>query len=205
MKKFFVDNLSDVADAMCFDITEDNYEDVMFAGYYEDAIVVLKHLLMFDETTPYHIDIADVDLYGYEKEYFITLDSKKNVWCEKAYDYENSRYLVSDTNRLYIADECDFALINYLICSQDEMYSVSYSSNDERECDDKAEYCSTNTEEDTREIVTRVATDRDGKLKGFEKSWETFEDGLHYHSTYSFYSSNENVLKNMLEKFNIKY
>ena len=205
MKKFIINDLSEVAESMYFDITEDNYSDVMFAGYYEDAIVVLKHLLMFDNTVPCHIDIAD-DGDFYDKEYFVTLNSDMGVWCTRAYDnHICSCYLPTETECLYIADDCNSVLLKYINCSKDEMYEVSYNLDDECECGNNCDCSCTSTEKDSHEVVTRVATDGNGKIKGFEKSWETFEDGLYYRTTYSFYSSNEDMLNNILDNFDIKY
>lgn len=205
MKKFIINDLSEVAESMYFDITEDDYNDVMFVGYYEDAIMVLKHLFMFDDTTPRYVDIVDIDFNDYKKEYYVTLDSDMNVWCTRAYDDIYDRYFHAETECLYIADDCNSALLKYISCSKDEIYEVSYDLDDECECGNNCECNCTSTEKDSHEVITRVATDGNGKLKGFEKSWETIEDGLHYHSTYSFYSSNEDMLKNMLENFDIKY
>ena len=203
MKRFLISDLSEVACAMYDNIVDGNLDDVMFVGYYEDTVMVLKHLFMFDDTIPCRINILDDDKY--KKEYYITLDSDMNVWCEQAYDYEGSYYLDSITERLYIADDCNSALLKHVICNKNEIYEVLYDLDDECDCDGNCECCCTDKEKDSHEVIIRVATDEDGKLRGFEKSWETFEDGLHYHSTYSFFSSNENMLKNMLDNFDIKY
>jgi hypothetical protein len=173
---------------------------------------------MFEEPMPFNIDIEDVDWDGYNKEYLVTLDSKMNVWCEKAYDYEHNRYLATETGCAYVADDCNASLLKYIDCCEGELYEVSYDlDNDESdcECDGNCECCSCNQDkniseqkknlDDAHEEITRVATDDNGKLRGFEKSWETHEDGLHYHSTYSFFSSNEDMLKNMMKNFSIKY
>lgn len=203
MKRFLIEDLVEVAIAMYYSITDDKLNEVMFVGCYEDAVSVIKNLLIFDEVTPYHISIKSEDWDGYDKEYYITLDDKLNIWCEQAYSFEINNYFYDGTERLFIADDCDSAILKKVECDKDNVYEVSYDLDDE--CDGNCERCHCSEEKDSHEVVTRVATDENGKLRGFEKSWETLEDGLHYHSTYSFYSSNEDMLKNMLENFNIKY
>ena len=206
MKKFIIEDLSEVAESMYFDITEDiekDYNAVTFAGYYEDAIIVLKHLLMFDETIPCYVDIKDADWYGYEKEYFVTLDFDMNVWCSPAYDCKNNCYLALDTDCLYIADDCNSSLLKYINCPKEEMYEVSYDLDEE--CDGNCECCHCSDEDDNQEIVTRVAVDEDGTIRGFEKSWSTHEDGMYYHSTYTHYSNNPDILKQMMDNFDIKF
>lgn len=201
MKRFKIENLSEVADAMYSDIiTEKGIEAVTFVGHCEDVVLILKYLLVFDETTPCCINIEDVELNGYEKEYYISLDINMNVWCSPAYKYKTGDYFFLETDRLYIANDCNFELLGYVECENDEVYEVTYDSDDECQGED------TNVpEKDSHEIITRVARDKDGRLRGFEKSCNTVENGMHYHSTYSFYSSNEDMLKNMLENFDIKY
>ena len=205
MKKIFIENLSDVAELMYANITEKDYSDISFAGYYEDAIVVIKHLFMFDETVPYNIDISDIDVFGYKEEYFVTLDSDMNVSFRPAYDFINTRYLTFNTDCLYISDDCNSALLKYVKCAMDKMYEVSYSLEDECECAGNCETCKCSEKDDNQEIVTRVAVDEDGTIRGFEKSWSTHEDGMYYHSTYTHYSNNPDMLKQMMDNFDIKF
>ena len=200
MKRFLIDSLEDVASAMYENIVSIGHHDVMFVGKYEDAIVVIKELLMYDEVFPHYIKITSEFWDGYDKEYYVTLDEDMNVWCEKAYDSEYSRYIYEETECLFIADDCSSAILSKIDCDENTIYEVSYDLDDE--CDCNCGCCNCN---DNHEVITRVATDEDGKLRGFEKSWKTHEDGLHYHSTYSFYSSDEKMLKNMLDNFSVKY
>lgn len=201
MKKFLIDDLSDVAYAMYRNIVDGNCEDILFIGLYKDSSVVIKELLMYDETILYDIDLESEDS-GYEKEYTIFLDKDFNILCYKSYDIYEKNYLYDETDCLFIADDCNSLLLGKIDCNKDNMYEVSYDLDDE--CDGNCACCQC-TENNNHEEITRVATDENGKLRGFEKSWETHEDGLTYKSTYSFYSSNENMLKDMLNNFNIKY
>ena len=200
MKRLVIENLSDVAELMYSDIAEKGLFDVEFIGFYEDVVIVLKQLLAFDKTVPYFINISDVDFDwdDYEKEYSVILDADMNVWCEKAYNHKNNCYLMVTSDRLYFADDCDPALLECIESDKDEIFEVTYGLESEEETE--KDY----PKKDSHEIVTRVAKDKDGKVQGFEKSWDSFEDGMYYRTTYSFFSSNQDMLKNMLANFDIK-
>ena len=202
MKRFLIEDLGEVACAMYDSIVDDKLNDVMFVGYYEDVVFIIKELLMFDDILPYDIELEPVETGCYDKEYYLTLDEELNIWCSKAYDSEYEGYSYIETDRLFIADDYNSAILKEIGCDKDSMYEVSYDTFGDEECDGNCACCQCN---DNHEEITRVATDDNGNIRGFEKSWETHEDGLHYKSTYSFYSSNEDMLKNMLENFSIKY
>lgn len=206
--RIIIKDLADVA-AMMYKRISDGDDDVTFIGKYDDAVGALKELFLIDEAFPYNICIEPEEFDWYDKEYLVTLDSKMNVWCEKAYQKENNRYLYTESACIFVADDCDTGVLENVIYN--ELYEVAYGFGDdeeETECDGNCaccEFAERDNSEDSQEIVTRVAVDENGKLKGFEKFWNTEEDGLHYHSTYSFFSNNEDMLKNMLDNFNIKY
>lgn len=191
MKRFKIENLSEVADAMYSDIANNGLNEVEFIGFYEDVSTVLKNLLIFDETTPYFIKMVDSKYDDYEKEYSIILDSNMNIWCEKEYMGDN--YLFVTSEKVYVADDCNSKLLENIETCEDRVYEVTYGLDNNE------------PEKDSHEVLTRIIKDKDGKLKGFEKTWNTFEENFDCISTYSFFTSNEDMLKNMLENFSIKY
>jgi len=220
MKRILIEDLGEIACHMYDSIVDDGLNDVTFVGYYKDAVCLVKELLMFDDVDIFQIEVEPVERDGYDMEYYIILDNELNIWCEKAYSFNHGRYLYNETSRLFIADDCNSAILNEIGCDEDNMYEVSYDLDDDG-CDGDCANCKYAENpylekpddeigrllkgNDTHEVITRVATDENGKLRGFEKSWETKEDGLNYKSTYTYYSNNENMLKNMLENFEIKY
>jgi len=203
MKRLLINDLGELACIMYNVIVNEGLEDATFVGRYEDAVYIIKELLMFDEAFLYQIDLESVDWGEYDKEYYITLDNELNIWCSKVYDAEDDIITCISTDIAFIADDCDSDALKGIGCDKNGKYKVSYYLDDEEhDCDGNCECCNCN---DDHEVITRVATDEDGKLRGFEKSWETHEDGLHYKTTYSFYSSNQNMLKDMLDNFDIKF
>ena len=207
MKKFLINNLSDLAYAMYENIVEDVCKNVMFVGFYEDASAIIKELLIYDEIIPYNISIEPIESDNYDKEYYIALDNNFNIWCCKAYDVEDKCYLWDMTDCLFIADDCCSAILKEIGCDKDNMYEVSYDLEDEEcECDGNCACCNCNDgKDDNHEVITRVAVDDAGKLRGFEKSWSTKEGNMTYHSTYTHYSNNTELLKQLMENFDIKF
>ena len=201
MERIIIEDIYDVAEMMYGNATDGN--ETTFIGLYDDVAELLKVLpICCDNGIDFiRIDLEPVELDGYEKEYYVSLNEDMELWCCKAYDYERECYLFDETDIVLIADDCNSKLIERV--DYNKIFEVGYEF-DEPECNGDCENCHIG-ESDRHEVVTRVATDDTGKLRGFEKSWETKEDGMTYRSTYSFYSSDQEMLKNMLENFKIKY
>ena len=201
MERVIIEDIFDVAEIM-HDNAADGHETT-FIGLYDDVSELLKSLpICCDDGVDFvRIDLEPVELDGYDKEYYVSINEDMELWCCKAYDYNNECYLFDETDIVLIADDSNSKIIEYV--DYNEIIEVGYEI-DEPECNGDCENCNIGNE-NGHEVITRVATDEDGKLRGFEKSWETKEDGLTYHSTYSFYSNNQEMLKSMLENFKIKY
>ena len=203
MKRLLVEDMIDVAELM-YDMITNGRESVSFIGKYEDTARLIKELLMiYDETHIHQVSIETIDWDGYDKEYIVTLDDDMNIWCEKAYQEEYNRYLFVDDECVLVSDDCNSKILDGI--DSDEVYEVGYDFDDEETCQCNCENCTCNEESDKQEVITRVATDENGKVKGFEKSWSTREGNTNYHTTYSFYSNNDSMLKDMMKNFDIKF
>ena len=199
MERIIIKDMSDIATLM-YDAVK-NSQSACFVGFKDDACELIKNLLLiYDDTFVDFMDIEPEDLGGYKKEYVVILDCDMGVWCERAYDETEKCYNWFFEDIAYIADDCNSAVLNSV--SATNSYEVGYDLDDD-ECDGNCECCCAH--DNNHEEVTRVATDENGNIRGFEKSWSTHEDGLHYNSYYSYYSNNQDMLKHMLDNFNIKY
>lgn len=208
MKRILIEDLGEIACHMYDSVVDDGVNDVTFVGYYEDAVCLVKELLMFDDITPYNIELKPFESDWYDKEYYITLDKELDIWCCKAYNSEHDCYLYAETGRLFIADDCNSVIFKEIDCDEDNMYEVSYDLGNvesDCECDGNCACCGFVGNEDKHEVVTRVAVDDDGRLRGFEKTWSTKEGDMTYHSTYTHYSNNTELLKQLMENFDIKF
>ena len=197
MERIVIEDIFDVAEMM-YDVASGG-EQATFVGLYEDVIGIVKELVTLDKVYIDRIDIEPFELDGYDREYYVDLSPEMGLWVEKAYDFNTCVYYYNETDVLLIADDCNSKILDRI--DYGHAVEVGY---DIEECDGDCENCHLG-EPDRHEVITRVATDDNGRLRGFEKSWETKEDGMTYHSTYSFFSSDEKMLKDMLDNFKIKY
>lgn len=126
MRRIITDGFGDIACLIYSSVVEDKLTDATFVGYYEDVICVIKELLMFDDVLPYDIVIEPEEIGGYGEEYYVTLDNDLNIWCCKAYDFEYERYLYTETDRLFIADDCNSTVLKEIGCDENDIYEVSY-------------------------------------------------------------------------------
>lgn len=189
MERLKIDTMFDLAALM--DVQAFEGDNVTFVGLYEDVRELIKELALIEEVVFERIDIEPVELDGYDKEYYINIDSDMRVWVEKAYSFEHDIYLATETDVLYITDDCNSKILERI--DYEHAVEVTYED-DELECEEKD-----HVEE------TRVAVDDNGTVLGFEKTWTSRENGMTYKTTYTHYSNNQDMLKQLMENFNIKY
>ena len=213
MKRFIIEDLFEIAEAMYNEIENNNKEEAMFVGKYDEAVSVVKELIMLDYVIPYSVDIHPEELDGYDKEYYVTLDENLELWCEPA--FPNDAYLYSATNILFVMNDCNSSILNKI--DYDESVEVTFGYEEDYlypECGECCGECGChecnsedNEELETPEentITTRVAVDKDGNIRGFEKTWRTHEGGMKYFSSYSHYSNNQDMIKLLMENFDVK-
>lgn len=188
MERLKIDTMFDLAALM--DVQAYEGDSVTFVGLYEDVRELVRELALVEDIVFDRIDIEPVELDGYDREYYVDIDSDMHVWIEKAYSYEHDIYMINETDVLYIADDCNSKILERI--DYEHAVEVTYED-DEPECDKD------HVEE------TRVAVDDNGVVRGFEKSWTSHENGMTYKTTYTHYSNNQDMLKQLMENFNIKY
>ena len=200
MKRFIIEDMSDVAVAMYDEIADNKKEDVTFVGFYDDAIALIKELIMYEEVMPYDIEISDIEICGYEKEYYVTLDEDYNVWCQPAYSKKHT-YLSSVTDVLFIMNNCNSSILN--VINAEETIEVAFYCDEECE-DECCGECCCHSEPSDNSVTTRVAVDEDGNIRGFEKTWHTHENGMSYFSKYEHYTNDQELLRKLMDNFDIK-
>lgn len=192
MKKLIINSISEISDFM-YERIEDGYEVVEFIGFYEDVIAVIKELLSYDDVDIYQVEIEPEDWDGYDKEYIVSIDNERNIWCEKAYQYEHERYIECCSDCTLVADDCNSAILKKI--ESEEIYEVSY----EPEEDDYIVSAESNHES------SHISRTKDGKISGFTKCWSnTGLDGTTHYSSYTYYGSNEDIVKRIAREFKIE-
>lgn len=221
MKRFIIEDLYNIAEAMYNEIVDSHRNEVMFVGFYEDAISVIKELMMFDEVMPYSIEIEPEELDWYDKEYYVTLDNNLELWVQPAYHVDNEIYYGSETDVLFIADDCNSAILRRI--KAEEVIEVTYGLDgydfEDEECNSCCGECSCHMEHTSEcedeecdehlspcdsSMTTRVAVDEEGRIRGFEKTWESEANGMRYFSSYTHYSNDQDMLRKLMDNFDIK-
>lgn len=208
MKRFLIDSLADVASAMYENIECLKHEDVMFVGFYDDVIRIIKELLMYDDTSIYYISIKPKSLDKYDKEYYVILDKNMDIWCEKAYIQKNQTYAYSKTECLFIADDCNSAILSKVFCPENTTYEVSYILDEEEiECGCNCECCQCMNDElsfESNGKYHNISKTKDGKVAGFSTTWTNEKDGETSCSSFSYYGDNEETVKRLAKEFGIE-
>ena len=212
MKKFYIEDLYDVAEAMYDEIVENGKDETMFVGHYNEAIEMIKNLMILDDVMPHSIEIHEVEWDGYDKEYYVTLDKKLEVWVEPAM-HEDGEYLISLVDVMFMTGDCSSKIIKTV--RYDEVVEIVFFDDEklEDECDGCCGECCCYDEDKTEasdefnsnSVKTRVAVDEDGNIRGFEKTWISDDDGMHYYSKYEHYSNNEELIRHLMDNFDIKF
>lgn len=210
MRNLKVMDIEEIADFMMNKIISGR-NSITFACSYEDAAIVLKGLLEFEDTIPFHICLEPSNYDGYYREFLLTLDDDFNVWCFKAYREDANKYWnLTGCNSVVLFDSmCNKELVNsiagdvdcYIIYpSLEEIPTEEYYKgiNSVLDDNDLVEESNSNSE------YTHISRTKDGKLAGFSKSWSnTDENGFSYYSSFSHYGSNEESVKKIARDFGV--
>lgn len=202
MKKFIIDDLLEVAEAMYDEIVDNKKNDVLFVGFYDEAIAVIKELMMYEEVIPHSLEIHPEEWDLYSKEYYVALDDNMELWCLPAM-YED-RYLMHDVDITFIMGECSSTILKTI--RTDETVEVSLEEEDADVCYGECCCCKCNDKDNSEHSVnTRVAVDDKGVIRGFKKEWISTEDGIHYYSSYSHYSNDQDIIEKLMKTFNVEW
>lgn len=171
-------------------INKDDYGSVSVIANYYDAKEIVKELVCLG------YDIASINIHvpeyeGYDGEYVVTLSMIDGVWCEP-FKRENG-YFTDESSATYIFDDCSSACIKY--CEANELYEVAVGEDyEDTELDNN----------DGKSESVYVSKSKEDKPLGFSKSWNEFQNGIESYASYSFYSSDEDILRDMASIFGIE-
>lgn len=191
MEKLLINNISEISDEM-YERIEDGYRDVEFIGFYEDTIAVIKGLLGYDDVNLYQVYVEPEDWDGYDKEFIVSIDDERNIWCEKAYQDKHNRYIESCSDCTFIADDCNSAILNNI--ESYEIYEVSYDTEEE----------TFSPIMESKNESHHISRTKDGKVAGFTTSWSnTSKEGVSSYSSFSYYGDHEEAVKRIAREFGI--
>lgn len=204
MKKLYFDNYEDFSEMVADKFEEikeiDEYADLSIIANYEDTRELIRELVMLG-FLPTDLILHD-RANGYKGEYIITLVNIKGddeLWCEPM--KKETGYIDNCSVITFVLDDCSSKVISY--CDSEEMYEVVIGCKEDEECE--CEECSCGSSLDTNNSEsTYVSRDKDGTPLGFSKTWSTDEGGIRCYSSYSHYSNNLHILKEIASDFGVR-
>ena len=193
MKKLEFTDINEFAKKMKEDFQQSDsiYPLIVCVSKYNTARDILRALVHLDiEIDSINLNSDECD--GYDKEFYICL-TNNGIVVEKAYafakdGYKKDGYLYSEGDKIYVHEDCNSEILKHI--ESNSIFEVSIGS-------DKNECINNNMES------TYVSRKSDGTPSGFSKSWSTSFNGMDSYSTYSFYSSDIDLLKDIAKRMDI--
>lgn len=185
---------------------KDSYNDISIITKYEEAREIMRELVVFGYI-PCGIEFYEPEWGKYNDEYILSLvnlDGKDEFFCEPM--RREDHYIVDESTVIYVLDNCSSKVIPY--CRSEEVFEVCVGCDfcEDDECQDECccATCANHTLDTNESESTYVSIDKDGTPLGFSKTWFTEEDGVQCYSSYSHYSNNLDVLKEIASDFGVR-
>lgn len=190
-------------DTFCEDIYEQwldisEYDEcaINIIAHYSVIAEVLDELMhSYEEFSIFDINLCPVEINGYNKEYIMSIEWDGKIWIQELWnDHLNEYYSLESTDIHYINEYCNSAIVSKNKDCSFEEFCI---------CDGDCENCDHFNDEpeetDTKQELTKnnKSLDIEDDMHGFSANWD--DDGGYHH--YSFYSSDQDMVKEMLKLF----
>lgn len=160
-----------------------------FIGNYYEAESVFKNLIRnCRDAIIYFADIT-CDENEYENEYFVTIDDKNRISCDKLRMSNGQIKDITGYDHIYVSGDCSSNILKY--CAKDERRITV--------CNIGSEDASL-AEGFDGEQYEQVYHNNDGDATGFSQTWK---DKFGTHSR-SFYSTDSNLVERVLDKWGLR-
>lgn len=114
MKQLFYKDIEDLCLSLSelYDEVYDNNEflDITIVAKYDIAKQIISEFIYYDFTL-YDVELESPDLGSYDCEYYISLMSNKQIYCEKAIGKDGS-YLIDESNIAFIHEDCNSKILS---------------------------------------------------------------------------------------------
>lgn len=194
-------------------------DGIDIVAFYDDAREIIRELVLTGACTIGSMELHDPEWSGYDKEFYITVskcfDDEWTIWCEPAMRENETEYIYGEADICYLLDNCSSRIIPRIKSSV--LYETSIVDEDDFdfECDGDCANCDLNDGfddyEDGLDTLKNIkpksefvkqghkpkteSIKMDDDMKGF--SIATSDD--YGYSSFSFHSTDENLVKEMLK------
>ena len=161
-----IDNLDTFAD-------EDDYSSVGVIAKYEQTKEVVQEAVSFGFDIK-NIELEEPEIDWYDKEFIITLNNNREIWCQKMWHPDNrfhkAGYIYGEDNVTYIHSDCNSKVLENYDMNNDVI--VEFSIGDEEDCDiDCCDCCGNGVCEKSEDKTAQYFVDgKEVDKKTFEKS-----------------------------------
>lgn len=190
MKRIEFDCTLDVAEEM-IDLynTIDDSPVISAYGGYDFIKTLLEDMIILGVPISFMIELDQPYVSGYDREFCLSLD-EEGVSVEKCYliSEDKEGYLYSEPDVALVHEECCASILNHI----GSKAKIEVGMIDDEIDDDRCDLASDDV------VHTVLSESEDGHTNGFTQSWS---DGNSYYSR-SFYSSNEELVKQFLKEWN---
>ena len=130
MERYYFENCNDLAEYMID--KADNNEYVVAALYYEEAMQLIRKILLYDDMDVQFMNIEPPEFNGYNREYYVSLSEDMVASVDPA--YIGGKYLRTDADLTLVDGEAHSSLIQAL--SNNPWREICIGEEDEEyECD----------------------------------------------------------------------
>ena len=210
MEKIVINDISNLANLM-IDMDKEDVSVSVLAKY--DISKQLLTELCKCGVSILSLSIHDICYNGYDREFEICILNGEIICCE-VYDEENHRYLGCGADITLIHEDCSSRLISKI--ESEKVYEF------ELYCGGDCEHCAHDDNDDddffTDELVdlwenndvcdddygddyTCCDEDNECNLPGFTRSWSSNEDGVFTSLSYSFHSTDKDLVNRKKKEF----
>lgn len=209
MKRIVFEDIYDLSAEMLHDIS--SFSDcVSVVCHYDIATALLSELIQSE------VEIGQIDFThewtGYDKEYFVYIVNGC-VFCEPAFrsirDGGHDKYLEMGADIMYVHQDCNSKVLGCIDC--DKIYEFAVEEFDDFDGYDDGYACCECCSASDDDIVSHhsdsitVSRDKQGNPTGFTKSWSIDNGcGVTQYSSYSYYCSDEDMLRDLANKLDIE-
>lgn len=206
IKSFYdTEDVNDLIDKKIDELGEDN--DLVI--YAKRDLVAELFINMIDNDYDFgYINFDKLDDLRKDEVYIMTINSQRMINIEYAY---RDGIIVEHDSKIafFYTDDCKQDIIDYCIDNNMKIILFDFEG-DEGCCGSDCEYdgcdnCKENLNTyESQSTTISISKSKNGTPNGFTKSWCNDEDGTFSSTTYSFYSDDLGLLKDMAEEFEVR-
>lgn len=189
----FVDNITNLLAEI-----DDVYPIITVHANYDVIKEIFEKIIKIDIPIYGSVELEDYEANYYGKEFILYL-TKDGVSVGKAWNddnkYSEADYYISESDIAFVHEDCNSKMLKNVRSDVINEFCI-YDC-----CDDEDTELDNN---DGSSESVYVSKSKEGKPLGFSKSWNEFQNDMESYASYSFYSSDEDVLRDMAARFGIE-